>query len=322
MTLSQHSLDVTILLTTWNGKDLLRAALTSVRETTSGVSTEIIVVDDASTDGTADMVREEFPDVHLRVLRENVGFVRANNIGAASASGRYLFLLNTDTILVNNAVGILASYLDRQARVGVCGAWLRNRDLSSQISYGSFPSFSQALVDAFFLNDLFPSLHLPNRGRAPSGSRDAVPRAVDYVTGAALLTRRDLVQRLGLFDEQFEAYCEEVDFCHRVHTVAGLATHFVPDAHIIHLGGGSYGNVSRRRVRIQFQSYNTFLRKHHGAVYAWGTRLLYAWHYAVKLLVRAFQAMVTRGDAQRLAMSQAWYALRYSLAPGTRRAGP
>ncbi len=325
MTLDQHLPDVTILLTTWNGKELLRTALTSVREKTSGVRTEIIVVDDASSDGTTTMVRELFPDTRLLTLSDNVGFVRANNIGAASASGRYLLLLNTDTVLLNNAVDVLVTYLDQHPRVGVCGAWLRNPDLSSQISYGSFPSFSQALIDALFLNDLFPALHLPNRGRAPSGRRDASSHAVDYVTGAALLTRRDLVTRLGLFDERFEAYCEEVDYCHRVKNVAHLETHFVAEAHIMHLGGGSYGNFNERRVRIQFQSYNTFLRKHHGPLYARSTRLLYAWHYAVKLLVRVLQVVPALGEKRAIrkrAALHAWYSLRYSLIPGTRRPAP
>ncbi len=131
------------------------------------------------------------------------------------------------------------------------------------------------------------------------------------------MVRRSLVDRIGLFDELFEAYCEEVDLCYRLHS-AGQAIVFVPDAQILHHGGASYGKLGKRWIGLQYQSYDKFLTKHHGRFYASCTRALYAWHYAVKLLFRAGRALFTPTAARETArgnVRDAFYAVRYSLAP-------
>src|SRR5438445_5531287 len=156
-------IDVSILFTNWNVRDLLRQAIRSVRERTSDVSYEVIVIDDASTDGSVEMVRGEFPDVRLIVNENNVGFSKTNNIGARVATGKYVFLLNTDTMMASNPIKICFDFMESHADAGVCGCWLKGQDGSSQVSFGDFPSFHQALVDAFFLNDLFPRARLPKR---------------------------------------------------------------------------------------------------------------------------------------------------------------
>lgn len=308
---------VTVLIANWNGCDILRDALRSVYGTTSGVTFELVVVDDASTDGSVSMIRGEFPQVRLIVNPVNVGFVRANNRGILEAHGAYVLLLNSDTIVMNNAVGILAAYLDSHPEAGVCGGWLLNRDGSAQVSFGSFPSFRQALVDAFFLNDLFPAARFPNRGRIP-GNRDTLPRPVDYVSGANLMIRRELIKERGLFDERFQAYCEEVDLCYRVRHDYSRLTYFVPAARIIHLGGASYGRDAKRQVRTQFASYHLFLSKHHGWMASGLTRSLFAWHFAVKLVFRliAYALAPSAEKNDRYAgVLRAWYQVRYSLFP-------
>ena len=188
---------------------------------------EVVVVDDASTDGSAGMVREEFPSVHLLSRDVNGGFVRANNDGVRITTGRNILLLNSDTLFENNAAKILSDYLDEHSGVGICGGWLRNRDGSNQISFGDPPSMAQAAADALFLNDLFPSSGLPRRGGSPRPGMTG-PRAVGYVSGADLMIRRSLVERIGLFDEGYEAYCEEVDLCTRVRAAGGLDVDLSP----------------------------------------------------------------------------------------------
>ncbi len=312
-----NTVDVSILITSWNGRDLLRECLRSVRDKTRGISYEIVVVDDGSTDGTPEMLRNEFPSVRLLVSKKNEGFVKANNRGVQQTSGKCVFLLNTDTVLVNNAIKILFDFLESHPEAGACGGWLKNRDLASQVSYGSFPSLSQALVDALFLNDLFPKAHFPNRGVFPD-DRIRTPIEVDYITGADILIRRELIDQIGLFDENFRAYCEETEFCYRVRHYAKKKVYFVPEAQIIHLGGMSYIKYRQHQLQLMYSSYNKFLRKHHGAVYSFATRTLYAWHYFVKMVVRLVRYLFAprnRREEQRNVLLNAWYSVRYSLIP-------
>lgn len=313
--------DVSILITSWNGCDLLRNCLHSVYEKTAGLTYEIIVVDDGSTDGTAEMIRREFPEVKLIVLEQNVGFAKANNRGVKVATGRYVLLLNTDTLLLNNAVKTLVDFLETHPETGACGGWLLNSDMSSQVSFGTFPSFHQAIVDALFLNDLFPWAHLPNRGVCPDSSITE-PIEVDYVTGADILIRKDLIDQIGLFDERFQAYCEETDFCYRLKHEANKKVHFVPQARLIHLGGMSYNKFPEYQACLQYSSYHKFLTKHHGAAYSFLTRFLYAWHYFVKMIVRFLRYLLssqeTKEDRKRQWLT-AWYIVHYSLAPNEKK---
>lgn len=312
-----HSdITVTFLIASYNTAGLLDECLASVYAQTQ-TSFEVIVVDDASSDGSPAMVREKYPQARLIVNERNVGFVRTNNIGVRHARGTYVLLLNSDTRLLNDAASFLAGYLDAHPEVGACGGCLLNPDGSTQISYGSFPSFTQALSGVLFLNDLFPRAGFPSVGARPEATAMA-PRSVDYVSGADLMVRRDLVQRLGLFDELFEAYCEEVDLCYRLRHEAGQDIMFLPEARILHYGGASYGKLGKRRIGLQYQSYDKFLTKHHGRLYAWCTRALYAWHYAVKLVIRAARALIMPAparEAARGAVRDALYTVRYSLAP-------
>jgi GT2 family glycosyltransferase len=315
--------DVSIILTSWNVCNLLRDCLRSVYEKTHRIAYEIIVLDDASTDGTADMVSEEFPEVKLIVVQRNLGFAGANNRAVELASGKYVLLLNSDTLILNNAIKALADFLDAHPEVGVCGGWLKNKDLTSQVSFGHFPSLYQAVVDAFFLNDLFPNAHLPNRATRPDGSISE-PIEVDYVSGAVLLIRRKLIDQLGLFDQRFEAYCEEVDLCYRVKKEGKRSVYFVPDAKIIHLGGASYGQLQKRKIQIHYSSYNKFLRKYHGIAYAFCTRVLYAWHYVVKMVVRVLRYILSSREKRQEKKSQlldAWFIVRYSLVPNEEAPG-
>ncbi len=307
---------VTFLIASYNTTGLLDECLSSIYAQTR-TSFEVIVVDDASPDGSPAMVRDKYPLVRLFVNERNLGFVKTNNAGVRHALGRYVFLLNSDTRLLNDAASILAEYLDHEPAVGACGGLLKNPDGTNQISFGSFPSFTQAVSDALFLSDVFPHAGFPNVGIRPEDSATA-PRLVDYVSGADLMARRSLIGRQGLFDELFEAYCEEVDLCYRLSHAAGQHIAFVPDARIIHYGGASYGKLGKRRISIQYQSYDIFLTKHHGRFYSACTRALYAWRYAVKLVLRAGAALFARAAAREASWGKvrdAMYIVRYSLAP-------
>ncbi|HEY6192838.1 MAG TPA: glycosyltransferase family 2 protein [Bacteroidota bacterium] len=318
--------DVSIVFANWNTRDYMRDCLLSIREHVRGLTYEIIVVDDGSTDGSPEMLAKEFPEVTSLVNERNLGVTRTYNRGVARARGRYIQIMNTDMILVDNSPKILMEFLETHPDAAACGAWLRNRDMTSQVTYGVFPSFHQALVDAFFLNDLFPRAHLPNRGALPDESITE-PMEVDYTTGASMMTRKSVVDRLGFFDETFTSYCEDTDFCYRVKHEAHMKTYFVPAARIIHFGGVSFANVRKRQIRLHYSSYDKFLTKHHGAFYSFCTRALYAWQHGVKLAVRFVRYLAVppgqkeKKEEKKSYMLNAWYIVRYSLAPSEEQRG-
>lgn len=308
---------VSILIANWNGRGILPACLRSIPAQTHTVTYEVIVVDDASTDDSIAIVQRDFPAVRLVVNPTNLGFVGANNAGIQHATGEFVLLLNSDTELTEDAVGKLVAFMDRHPEAGICGPALFTADGKPQVSYGWPPSLLPAVIDAFFLNDLFPRAGLPARGILPDLSRTA-PFPVRYVSGAALMIRASLVAQVGLFDPLFRAYCEEVDLCQRVRTSTGLQCFIVPDARIMHYEGKSYGQLGAGRIRIMYESYDRFMVKYHSHVYAFVTRLLFAWHYTVKLTVRGLRWSLATGDTRARhagAVRQGWYHVRYSLWP-------
>ncbi|MBI3192854.1 MAG: glycosyltransferase [Ignavibacteriae bacterium] len=312
-----NSLDISVVYTNWNVRDLMRESILSLYRNTKDVTFDIIVVDDASTDGSAEMIKNEFPEIKLIVNAQNEGFSKTNNKGAKSAQGKYLLLLNTDTLLIDNSIKVLFDFLEANPEVGVCGGWLKNPDLTSQVSYGWFPSFSQAIIDAFFLNDFFPYAKFLNRGVIPDGSV-LEPIEVDYVTGADILIRRDIINQIGLLDEHFRAYCEETDFCYRVKHRLKKKIFFIPNAQIIHYGGISYSKVRKYQIQLMSSSYDKFLTKHHNKFYSFCTRVLYAWHHGVKMVSRFIKflwASSERKEERWNYFLNAWYLVRYSLFP-------
>jgi hypothetical protein len=312
---NSHQLDVSVVFTNWNTRDFMRDCINSVREKTQGLTYEIIVVDDGSTDGSVEMLQREFPDVKIVVNEKNLGVAKAYNRGVAQAQGRYIQMLNTDMILVNNAIKILHDFLENHPEAGACGAWLRNRDMTSQVSYGNFPSFSQALIDALFLNDLFPRAGFPNRGIIPLETMNT-PFETEYVTGASMLIRKNIVDEMGFFDETFTSYCEETDFCYRMKHYKKLKLYFVPAAQIIHFGSASFSKVRKYQTQLLYSGYNKFLTKHHGSVYSFFTRLLYCWPYFIKMIFHLVQYLIfndNNKEQKKTKLLNSCYNVRYSI---------
>lgn len=252
---------LSISIPTWNRRDLVLACLGSIFSCGDPVDLEVIVVDNGSSDGTADRVAAEFPQVRLIRNGENLGFAKANNQAFSIARGRYFLLLNSDTQILPGAFSTLVSYLENHPKTGAVGPQLLNPDGSVQPSrYVRFPSLLTSLLTNSFLSlvldQLFPSRDYPGRFLAPSQPIPEQPREYPHLIGACLLFRSDLYQSLGMLDERFFIFREETDLCRRIRD-AGWTIAYVPRAQMTHLGASgkaSWGKHQRRRIFLGVES--------------------------------------------------------------------
>jgi GT2 family glycosyltransferase len=250
---------LSIIIVNWNVRELLRACLAALP-----CEAEIIVVDNASTDGSAEMVRRDFSHVRLLANSENRGFTGGNNDGLKVATRPWVLFLNPDTLVQGDALGQLLAYLQSHAAVGVVGPQLRYGDGSLQSSRRRFPTFATALLESTPL-----AWHLPLH-RNPWARRyhmADVPASrvqeVDWLVGAALLTRQDVLAEVGWFDEGYFMYSEELDWQRRVKQI-GWKIVYLAEAVITHYEGKSSEQASGAR-HIHFnRSKVRYFRKHHG----------------------------------------------------------
>lgn len=254
--------DLSICIVNWNTRDLLIQCLTSVTQRTEGVDYEIVVVDNASTDGSAHAVQEGFPQVKLIVNSSNLGFAKAANQAIIESKGRYVLLLNPDTRPLDNAIGKMVEFMDSRPEAGALGCRLLNPDLTLQRSCFSFPSLETALYDALLLSRLFPRSNTFGKYRISFWKHDSV-REVDFVVGACLLLRRKAIEQIGLLDERFFMYYEETDWCYRMNQ-EGWKTYFIPYAEVVHCFSGSIPVLSDLTVGRFMESMYYFFRKHYG----------------------------------------------------------
>jgi N-acetylglucosaminyl-diphospho-decaprenol L-rhamnosyltransferase len=256
-------MDVTIIVVSFNTRHLLESSLVSTRTQFSGISHEVIVVDNASEDGSAELVAREFPDVILIRNRENRGFACAVNQAIRASCGRYLLLLNSDATLLEGAVQSMVTDLDTHPRAGATGGRLVNPDGSFQGSYADFPTLIGELLLLTGLSRWLLPPTFPSHTERESQDR----RVVDWVCGAFLMIRRAALEDVGLLDEDYFMYAEEVDWCHRARR-RGWSVVYLPDAQAVHVVGASYGRAPARRRAQIYRSKQLYFRKNHGHVRA------------------------------------------------------
>lgn len=253
---------LSIIIVSWNVCDELLECLRSIKKNSASHKFEIIVVDNASTDATVDNVKANFPEVTLIINTENRGFAAANNEGIRRAEGRYVLLLNPDTILHSKSLDVLVEFMDRNQDVGACGPKLLYSDGTIQPSVRRFPDFYSAL----YQNTVFRNLRIFRRQYRRYKMFDfgfETQMDVDIVMGAALMTRRSIIDQIGPLDEAFFMYYEEADLCYRIKQ-AGWRIMFIPQAVITHLGGRSANQVPVRKRIMRLKSLLVFFRKHRG----------------------------------------------------------
>lgn len=270
-------MDLSIIIVSWNVKEHLRSCLQSLVKAgraASNLAIEIIVVDSASTDGSAQMVRDEFPQVRLMASEQNLGYAGGNNAGVTMARGRYMFLLNPDTIVKNDALVDLVDFMDRHPAVGAVGPQLLWPDGQVQSSRRRFPTLGSLFWESTLLGQWFPQNRHAQRYHLVDKSPQQCQR-VDWVVGAALLIRAETWHQVGPIDQEFFMYFEETDWCRRC-TEAGWEIHYLPAAQIIHYEGKSSEQVVAGRM-IRFQrSKLYYTRKYFGRGWA-GVLGLFLW---------------------------------------------
>ncbi len=262
---------LSIIIVSWNVRDLLQRAITSVYASWGRQpGLEIVVVDNASHDDSVVMLRADFPEVIVIANTENRGFPAGNNQGLTAATGDFLLLLNPDTEIAADALPGMVEYLQSHPDVGLVGPQLRNPDGSVQSSRRRFPTLPVLFLESTWLEKLAPRKLL--RYYYAQEQPDDLVQDVDWITGAAMLTRRETVAQVGGMDEGFFMYSEELDWCRRIKE-AGWRVVYFPEARIVHHEGKSSEQVVAAR-HIYFQSSKVrYTRKYHGNVAAECLRL-------------------------------------------------
>ena len=289
--------DLSIIVVNYNTAHLLGEMFAAIEASSGGLSVQTIVVDNASRDGSAALLSERYPDVELIANSENVGFGRANNQALALARGRYLLLLNTDAFVVG-AGGIERTirYLEAHPDVAVLGVRLVGRDGVLQPSCRYFPTPWNEFLVRTGLDRIFRGTRLVDDMRWDHAS----VRECDWVPGCYLLLRKDVVDRIGLFDPRFFLYYEEVDHCRAEKAIGGKVVYY-PDTTVVHIGGESAKSDSeltaggRQISALQIESALLYYRKHHGLTGLWLGVALVALGDALLALKWVFKRLSWRG---------------------------
>lgn len=238
-------LDVSIILVSYNTKDLTRACIKSVIEKTEGLSYDIWVVDNNSSDNSCEMIKQEFPHVHLIENKENKGFGAANNQAIKQAESKYVFLLNTDTLLLNNSIKILFDYMEENPNLGACGGNLYDAEGNHVHAYGHYKTFMSKMVKTFKLGYFFPKEKAINEDKGQNEQDEF--KEVDIIVGANLFMRKSVLDEIGIFDEDFFLYDEETELQFRIKK-AGYNISLNPNSKIAHLEGKSTKNRAISRA--------------------------------------------------------------------------
>jgi GT2 family glycosyltransferase len=246
-------LDISIIVVSFNTKDLLLDCLASVFETVKGISFEVWVVDNNSTDGTVEATREKYPTIKIIKNTENLGFAAANNQAFRQMNGDYALLLNTDTVLTNGAVKELFDFMEANPEAGMACGQLLNLDGSKQNSIANFPTTLTLLSNETLLRILLPK-------QFPSKRRKYIsPLKIDSCIGACLMARKKAMDDIGLFDERYFFFFEETDWAYRMKR-GGWAIYLVPTAKIFHAQGKTIGSNLHSRIMF-YRSRYLFFKK-------------------------------------------------------------
>jgi GT2 family glycosyltransferase len=257
-------IDISVIIVNWNTKALLLDCVASLYQTTHTSSLEIIVVDNASKDGSIEALRSNFPDVSAIVNKENLGFAKANNIGIKKAKGRYVCLVNSDVKALDNVLDNMRTYMEHHPEVGALAPKTFFGDMSIQKNCREFPTLRNIFCQEFFLDVLFPNVAALHGREMFHFDYDATSEA-EVLSGCFIMVRKEVIAQIGSLDERFFFYAEDVDWCKRIHD-GGWKLMYYPGAEAIHFG---YGSSSSAPIRFQIELLKAnwkYWEKHNGKV--------------------------------------------------------
>ncbi|HID95340.1 MAG TPA: glycosyltransferase [Candidatus Latescibacteria bacterium] len=283
-------MDLSIVIVNYNVKSFLRQALRTIVDASRGLETEIFVVDNGSSDGSAEMVSELYPGVQLIQNRQNVGFARANNQALRRCQGRYILLINPDTIVRQDTLVTMVRFLDEHPEAGAAGCKILNPDGTLQLACRrGFPTPGAAFFKITGLSRLFPKSSRFARYNLTYLDPDQV-HEVDALSGSFMVVRREALDGVGLLDETFFMYGEDLDLCYRIKE-AGWKIFYVPETEIIHFKGESTKRIPRLKSLIAFYgAMHIFVGKHLSKRY----RLLTRWLLTAAILLRGLFSLIGR----------------------------
>ncbi|MEK6591043.1 MAG: glycosyltransferase family 2 protein [Nitrospinota bacterium] len=258
------NIDISIIIVSYNAKEYLRNCLYFIYSNRHIVNFETIVVDNNSIDKSPEMVKREFPQVRLIENKENIGFARANNIALRESQGRYILLLNNDTILLPDSLDIMTIIMENSPTTGVLGCQLMNTDESLQESFNRIPDiFTEFIRKSIYNQNIGTSKNIFGKYLY---RKYQMEQDVDWVTGSCMMIRRNALVDIGLLDEKFFMYFEDVDLCCRIRE-KGWKIKYTPSAKVIHVGGRSVlSNAPKANLEYRL-SQLYFYKKYHGMVH-------------------------------------------------------
>ncbi len=312
------TIDISIVIVTWNAKRYTEECLRSLEQQRADLAMEIIVVDNASSDGTVELVRDEFPRVNLVENPGNYGFARGNNIGLRRARGQYVCLINSDVNVPPECLPRMHEYMEATPAIGVLGPRMLGRRGTVDRSYMRFPTIWNCLCNTLALDSLFGGSRLFG-GILMRDFKNTRTADVEVLNGWFLMIRRAALEQVGLLDETFFMYGEDIDWSYRFYK-AGWKRVYFAGAEAIHYGGASSDNapvrfyIEKQRANLQFW------RKHHGRLGAASYRLVVYLHESLRLLGHGVRFLV-KGSARAeaaLKVKRSWACIRTLSGAGSR----
>ncbi len=305
------SIDLSIVIVTWRSLDFLRACLASIHATTRDISYEIIVVDNASGDDSERVIREQFPDVLFIASEHNLGFAKANNLGVRYSSGKTLLFLNPDTVLTDNVAAVMTESLQSDTSAGAAGARLLNSDGSLQTScVQAYPTILNQLLDCGLLRRLFPHSSIWGMRALFQGGKQ--PCAVDAVSGACVMVKRDVFREVGGFTESYQMYVEDIDLCYKI-TRHGYTVLYFPACEVVHHGGKSsaqqspyFVNLHQRKALVEF--FRMTKSPWYAGCYRVSAGLMALLRILLLVLSYFLGPLILRGSNRRLLLGK-WFAI-------------
>jgi len=303
----QADLVLSVLLVSYNTKELLRECLQSLLASCKAVSPEIIVVDNASRDGSAEMVNTLFPEVMLIRNESNAGFARATNQGIRASSGKYVLLLNPDTLIVGNAIDEMLVWMESHPDVGICGPQLLNEDGTIQRSLFSFPS----LLTVTMVH-LCPFIAPINRFLSIDEFSDhSISHVTECLSGACFMIRQEVINSIGLLDERFFLNAEEMDFCRRA-TLDGWKVYFLAKAKVVHYGGESSASNPASGFIEFHRAQHLYYVKYFGKLKQFILKAILFSGVLLRTVYYGLRALLGDASAQRIAREK-WMLFRKTL---------